>query len=120
MALVTDAVAGSGLPEGTPFQLGRIPCRTGPGYALLQDGSALAGSVACAIDGVRGLVTGAGVGLTQAVRAASLTPATVLGRQRDLGSIVPGKRADLVLFDEAFTVHRVWVEGEEVWAREGI
>ena len=38
----------------------------------------------------------AGVPLVDAVRAASATPADVLGRH-DVGALVPGRRADLVV-----------------------
>ena len=53
IALVSDCLAGGGLPEGSKFQLGSLPCKVGPGYCLLEDESALAGSLARMIDLVR-------------------------------------------------------------------
>jgi N-acetylglucosamine-6-phosphate deacetylase len=117
IALVSDALAGAGLPEGTTFQLGSLACKVGPGYALLADESALAGSLARMIDLVRTMTQLAPVPLFEAVRMASLTPATILGIDDRFGSIQQGKAADLVLFDDRFVVRRVWVGGKLVFER---
>jgi N-acetylglucosamine-6-phosphate deacetylase len=45
---------------------------------------------------------------------ATLTPATILGVESELGSIEVGKRADLLLLDADLNVRRVWVGGEAV------
>jgi N-acetylglucosamine-6-phosphate deacetylase len=115
IALVSDALAGAGLLEGTNFQLGSLACKVGPGYALLADGSALAGSLTRVIDLVRTMTQRARVPLFEAVRMASLTPATILGIDDRFGSIQPGKAADLVLFGDPFAVQRVWVAGRVVF-----
>lgn len=115
IALVSDSLAGAGLPEGTRFQLGDIACKVGPGYALLADESALAGSLSRMIDLVRTMTQLAEVPLFEAVRMASLTPATILDIDDRFGSIQSGKTADLVLFDDHFTVLRVWIAGKLVF-----
>jgi N-acetylglucosamine-6-phosphate deacetylase len=111
MALITDALAGAGMPPGYQFRLGRLDCKVGEGFGMLADGSALAGSLARTIDLVRFMVGSAGVPLVEAVRMASLTPARVLGQEKMLGSIATAKNADFVLFDDEFKVHGVWVGG---------
>jgi N-acetylglucosamine-6-phosphate deacetylase len=45
---------------------------------------------------------------------ASLTPARIAGCERMLGSIEPGKRADLVVLDRDLTVRQVFVRGQRV------
>src|SRR6266446_6436400 len=115
IALVSDSLAGAGLPEVTRFRLGDMVCKVGPGYALLEDESALAGSLARMIDLVRTMTQQTEVPLYDAVRMASLTPATILGVDDRLGSIKPHKTADLVLFDDRFAVQRVWVVGKLVF-----
>jgi N-acetylglucosamine-6-phosphate deacetylase len=115
IALVSDCLAGGGLPEGTRFQLGRVRCQVGPGYCMLEDGSALAGSSSQMIDLVRVMSQQGEVPLFDAVRMASLTPATILGIDNHFGSIQSGKTADLVLFDDKFAVRRVWVGGALVF-----
>ena len=115
IALVSDSLAGAGLPEGTRFRLGDVACKVGPGYALLEDESALAGSLARMIDLVRTMTQQTEVPLYDAIRMASLTPATILSIDDHFGSIQPGKTADLVLFDDRFAVQRVWVAGKLVF-----
>jgi N-acetylglucosamine-6-phosphate deacetylase len=114
--LITDALAGAGKPLGYEFRLGLLGCKVGPGYGMLADGSALAGSLARTIDLVRQMTKSVGVPLPETVRMASLTPARVLGREKQLGSIAKGKAADFVLFDDEFAVRGVWVGGERVYA----
>jgi N-acetylglucosamine-6-phosphate deacetylase len=110
--LITDALSGAGMPVGYEFRLGLIDCKVGEGYCMLADESALSGSRAQMIDLVRYMTRTIGLPLAEAVRMASLTPARVLGRESQLGSIAPNKRADIVLFDDDFKVHGVWVGGE--------
>jgi N-acetylglucosamine-6-phosphate deacetylase len=111
--LITDALAGAGMPIGHQFHLGLLDCKVGEGFAMLADGSALAGSMASTIDLVRVMVQSVGVPLADAVRMASLTPARTLGKEALVGSIATGKHADFVLFDDDFEVHGVWVGGEQ-------
>ncbi|KSW21534.1 N-acetylglucosamine-6-phosphate deacetylase [Cellulomonas sp. B6] len=103
--LVTDAMAAAGMPDGD-YRLGPVAVRVADGVARVlepdpeaPDGpprpGAIAGGVAHLIDVVRATVA-AGVPLVAAVRAASTTPAQVLGRP-DLGALLPGRRADLVV-----------------------
>jgi N-acetylglucosamine-6-phosphate deacetylase len=115
IALVSDCLAGGGLSAGTRFQLGSVRCKVGPGYCMLEDESALSGSSAQMIHLVRVMHQQAEVPLFNAVRMASLTPATILRIDDRFGSIEPGKTADLVLFDEQFTVRRVWIGGTLVF-----
>ncbi len=115
IALVSDSLAGAGLPEGAKFQLGSVPCKVGPGYGVLEDGSALAGSLARTIDLVRVMTQQGEVPLFNSVRMASLTPATILGIDARFGSIQPNKIADLVLFDDRFMVRDVWIGGKLVF-----
>ena len=114
IALVTDAlsVAGSGRREGT---LNGVPFTVEDGVAKLRDRSAFAGSVATMDRLVRECVR-AGVPLTDAVRAASETPARALGLEK--GRIAQGYDADFVLFDGDINVQAVVSGGAEVFAKE--
>ena len=46
-------------------------------------------------------------------RVASLTPARIVGQDHDLGSLAPGKRADVVVLDKDLQVQRVFIDGKE-------
>ena len=95
IVLVTDAMAGAGMPDGS-YQLGTMNVRVLDGVARTEDG-AIAGGTAHLLDVVRSAVR-AGVPLENAVRSASLTPAGVLGR-KDIGALQIGRRADLLVTD---------------------
>ena len=49
-----------------------------------------------------------GVPLAQAVKAATLIPAQAIGLEDEIGSIAPGKRADLVVLDENLEIVGVY------------
>ena len=115
VALVTDAMAAAGMADGA-YQLGPMGVVVADGVARLADGSAeggaIAGGTAHLLDVVRHTVS-AGIPLPDAVRAASLTPAGVLGRT-DVGALEAGRRADLVVTDADLAVREVVRAGETV------
>lgn len=114
VALVSDAIAATGRPDGV-HRLGPRGVRVTGGVARLaeagEDG-ALAGSTAHLLDVVRTSVE-AGVGLVEAVHAAATTPARVLGRP-DVGALERGRRADVVVVDADLRVRRVLRAGRWV------
>jgi N-acetylglucosamine-6-phosphate deacetylase len=57
------------------------------------------------------LIDAVGIPLVEAVRMTTLTPARIIGVDQDCGSLEQGKRADLVIFDDAFVVQRVMLGG---------
>lgn len=106
--LVTDAMAAAGGADGD-FRLGRLDVRVRDAVARLDSG-AIAGSTLTMAAAVRFAVQRAGLGLEDAVRAASATPATVHGLKR-VGALRPGYAADLVVLDDALEVRRVMRRG---------
>jgi N-acetylglucosamine-6-phosphate deacetylase len=115
LALVTDANRALDMPDGEyifgPLDGGeRIVRRDGVG--VMPDGQALASGVMGMDHMVRTFHQLTGVALEEVVRMASLTPATIIGREAELGSLHPGKRADLVVLDRELRVRRVFIDGE--------
>ncbi|MDD5199473.1 MAG: N-acetylglucosamine-6-phosphate deacetylase [Terrimicrobiaceae bacterium] len=119
IALITDATAGAGLANGAEFLLGDVQCRVGDGVAFTADGAALAGSTCRMIDGIRTLVLAVGMPPGEAVRTATTSPARALGLDKECGSLAPGLRADLVLFDDGFRMWQTWVGGRCVFEGRG-
>lgn len=74
-------------------------------------GSKLTMDMAC-----RNLMSHTNCGIAQAFLMASRNPARVLGLDDEIGTIEPGKRADLVFVDDQFHVQKVLLGGQ-VWAR---
>lgn len=115
ICLITDATAGAGLAEGDCYQLGDIECIVADGVGMLADGSAIAGSTIRMIDGVRNMVEMAAVSLVEAVRMATVNPANALRRDRKIGHLQPGYRADFAIFSTDFKIRQTWVGGQIVF-----
>jgi len=116
VVIVSDATSGAGLPEGSCFSLGGIPCHVSGRTSWMGKGDQqrLAGSTITMFDGVRTMTEQAGVPLVEAVAMASLVPARSLGMQREMGSIRACKKADLISFDDSWNLKGVWMEGVEI------
>lgn len=120
IALVTDSMRGAGMPEGESI-LGSL--KNGQkviieeGVAKLMDRSAFAGSVATADRLVRNMVKLAGVPLQDAVRMMTATPASIIGKQHEIGSLEVGKKADIVMFDEDLRILMTMIGGQVVYKR---
>lgn len=78
----------------------------------------LAGSSLTMIEAIKNAVA-CGLKLPEAVRFATLNPATFLGVQTRKGSIAAGKDADLVIFDEKFNIKMTIVRGKISYRKRG-
>lgn len=112
IALVSDAMAAAGMPDGR-YRLGALDVDVTDGVARLEHGGAIAGSTARLVDVLRHTVA-AGVPITDATRAAATTPATLLGLDHEVGRLASGLRADLLLLDDDLTPTAVLRHG--AWA----
>ncbi len=117
LALVTDCNRALDMPDGEYVfgpREGGEPILRRDGVGLMPDGTALASGVVGMDHCVRTFLRLTGAPLAEVVRMATLTPARIAGCDATLGSVVPGKRADLVVLDEQLQVRRVYVGGERV------
>jgi N-acetylglucosamine-6-phosphate deacetylase len=114
LALVTDCNRALDMPDG-PYVFGPLdggePILRRDGVGVMPDGSALASGVVGMDDCLRTFRRLTGVPLVEAVRMATLTPARIAGVDGEVGSIAAGKRADLVVLDEALQVGAVYLDG---------
>lgn len=113
LVLITDAMSAAGLDDGE-YKIGDLPVIVKHGEARLKDGGALAGSTLTMIRGFRYLVQEVGLSLNAASRAASLTPARLLGIDHRTGSLAQGKQADIVLLNAELDIEGVWVKGRRI------
>ena len=110
MMLITDAMpTAAGGPD--TFELQERVVHRESGKLLLDDGT-LAGSNLTMDEAVRYCVERLGVTLEDALRMASLNPASFLRRDHELGRIKPGYLASLVHLDNDLHVHNTWIEGK--------
>jgi N-acetylglucosamine-6-phosphate deacetylase len=119
MVLITDCIrpGGQNLPEHTVSYSDREkqrPVILESGVAVMPDHQAFAGSIVTMCRVVQVAVQQVGIPLWEAVRMAALNPARMLGLENRIGSITPGKQADLLLLDQNLQVQRVFLSGLEV------
>jgi N-acetylglucosamine-6-phosphate deacetylase len=107
--LVSDASPATGMPDGH-YQLGTQSVELHGSAVWTADGGSLAGSCITLLDAVRWCVQ-IGIGLAEAVQAASDTPARILGLA-DRGRLAPGYRGDLVITDRDVRPTRVMLAGQ--------
>jgi N-acetylglucosamine-6-phosphate deacetylase len=105
VTLVTDAMAAAGMGDGD-YRLGSMEVRVSDGVARLAAGDSIAGSTLTMENAVRNAVRASGLSVTDAVAAATVTPARVLGLD-DRGALRPGLRADLLVLDDDLAVAEV-------------
>ena len=102
IALVTDAMAATGMADGG-YRIGELDVVVAAGVARLAPATpgaapgSIAGGTSRLLDVVRRLVVGAGLPLADVVTAATATPAGVLSRGAEIGALAPGCRADLLV-----------------------
>jgi N-acetylglucosamine-6-phosphate deacetylase len=113
--LVTDAIDASGVGDGT-FVLGGQEVRVHEGEARLASTESLAGSTLTMSEALRRAVRDSGLSVEQASAAASANPARVLGLEASIGSIAPGRQADLVVLDDDLQLTAVMARG--AWCDE--
>lgn len=113
IALVTDSIAATGLPDGDyAFEEQQLVVRSGE--ARLHDGT-LAGSTLTLDAAVRNFAEFTGIEWTEAVVAATATPAALLGLRHRKGQISVGHDADLTGFGPHGEVRWTVVAGRLVY-----
>src|SRR5713101_4023108 len=120
LAIITDAMRGAGMPDGEYTfgpRHGMLAVVRGR-EARIPDGTALASSVFPMNEMVRVFRDLVDCPLWQAVRMASLTPATIAGAAEEIGSLAPGKSADIILIDEDLNVTATFVAGRKLIAAD--
>ncbi|NJD58685.1 MAG: N-acetylglucosamine-6-phosphate deacetylase [Anaerolineales bacterium] len=110
--LVSDAMAGLGMPTGD-YQLGNHIVHHDGETARLPDGT-LAGSLLYLQQALRNLIRFTGCTLDEAILAVTRVPAGVLYPQRTQYGLAVGASADLVLLDHDLQVKLVWIDGRQV------
>ena len=115
LCLVTDSSRACDQPAGKY----RFGCRDdgewfeSDGKVGFQRGHGLASSVVGMDTMIRTMRAGTRAPLVDVIRMATLTPAERVGLDHEIGSLAPGKRADIAVLDRNLNVTRVFVGGTE-------
>ncbi|WP_328465242.1 N-acetylglucosamine-6-phosphate deacetylase [Streptomyces sp. NBC_00448] len=110
VAFITDAMDAAGFGDGM-YDLGPLKVEVRQGVARLAEGNSIAGSTLTLDTAFKRALTIDGLALTDAVQAISVNPARLLGLSDRIGSLEPGKDADLVVLDEAYDLVGVMRKG---------
>ena len=109
IVLITDSLKPTGQEQG-PFYANGEEVVFHDGLFHRKKDDIIAGSGLTMIRGIKNLVN-FGFSIEDAVKTASSNPALIMRYYRK-GTIVPGKDADLTVFDKDYSVRAVLVEGE--------
>ncbi|MFI2203708.1 N-acetylglucosamine-6-phosphate deacetylase [Streptomyces sp. NPDC020192] len=115
VAFITDAMDAAGIGDGR-YMLGPLEVEVSEGVARLVEGGSIAGSTLTLDRAFKRAVTIDRLSVEDAVRALSVNPARLLGLSDRIGSLEPGKDADLVVLDADFDLKGVMRRGEWVVA----
>ncbi|MBQ2048219.1 MAG: amidohydrolase family protein, partial [Schwartzia sp.] len=115
--LITDSMRACGLGDGES-ELGGQVVRVSGQVATLADGT-IAGSVLTLDRAVANFAANTGAGIAMTVSYATKVPAQGLGVYDQMGSLTPGKRADITVFDGAVRVQATIVGGKLVYSADG-
>jgi N-acetylglucosamine-6-phosphate deacetylase len=110
VVLVTDATAAAGQPDGR-YALAGVSLDVTDGAVRNPDGT-LAGSALTLSGAVKNAVE-LGLDVSSVLRAVTEAPGALLGRD-DVGSLRPGGRADVAVFDDGMVLRETFVAGRPV------
>ena len=113
VAFITDAMDAAGFGDGR-YMLGPLEVEVADGVARLVEGGSIAGSTLTLDRAFKRAVTIDRLPVEDAVAALSVNPAKLLGRYDRIGSLEPGKDADLLVLDADFDLKGVMRRGEWV------
>ena len=118
IALITDSCRAAGMNVDETI-LGSLKngqrAIVEDGVAKLPDRSAFAASVATMDRLVRNMIKLADVPIIDAVKMATITPASIIGVADKKGSIVAGKDADIIIFDNDINIKTTIVNGNIIY-----
>lgn len=114
--LITDAAAPAAMPPGK-YRLGELDVELTPDGRVVLDGSSkLAGSALRMDRAISNLMRIANVPLADAIQTATINPARLIHLDGRMQGLVPGDRADLVMFrkNARLEIEAVYLDGERV------
>ena len=112
MVAVTDSIMAAGLPDGN-YKLGVNDVIVVDGDAKLPNGTR-AGSTLTTGQALKNIIAFTGMTLEQVLPMLTINPARVIGADRQVGSLEPGKDADIVILDHSYDVKDTFVKGNQI------
>lgn len=111
LVVISDSLMAAGMPEGTVCKLGVDEVVIKGGKAVLPNGT-IAGSIVNILEEIRRLIS-FGIDEITAIKGSTINPAKAIGIDHLVGSITPGKLADLLVLNSDYTPFMVLRDGIE-------
>ncbi len=108
--LVTDAMSATGMPDGT-YHLGEVEVRVKDGRCITGEDT-LAGSTLTLERAVRNFAAFTGAPLADVIPLATRNPARMIGLEGEVGSLAPGRSADIAVFSAKNELVETFLRGE--------
>ena len=110
---VTDSIMAAGLPDGA-YQLGVNDVIVQDGDAKLKSDGSRAGSTLTTGQALKNLLRFTGRPVEEILPLLTSNPARLIGRDNCIGTLDPGKDADIVLLDAENNVTDTFVKGVQI------
>lgn len=107
--LVTDAMSAAGMPDGA-YRLGELDVRVENGRCLIGENT-LAGSTLTLDRAVANFSQFTGAPLAESVALATRNPARMMGLDAEIGSLAPGRSADIAVLSANNEVVETFLRG---------
>lgn len=107
--LVTDAMAGTGMPDGT-YTLGELQVRVIHGRCVIGEDT-LAGSTLTLDRAVRNFADFSGATLAESIALATRNPARMTGLDAEIGVLAPGRPAGIAVFSPTREIVETFLRG---------
>jgi N-acetylglucosamine-6-phosphate deacetylase len=114
--LVTDAMEALGQPPGI-YHLGKMDVEVRGRGAYILGTETIAGSILSMDEAVRYFRESTHCSLVEAIEAASLKPAQVMGIQDHKGNLNEGADADFIILDDHLNVYACYISGQLAWQK---
>jgi len=109
MVLISDSLRAAGMNDGV-YELAGLPVIVKDGKAYLEDGT-IAGSTITLYECVKNLIRW-GISPESAFKMASYNPSKAVKTDALFGSISVGKRADILLLNNDYSIKDVYIRGK--------
>jgi len=85
--------------------------------AYIAGTDTLAGSIVTMDSAVRNFKQSTGCTTVEALEAATLHPAQVLGIEKTKGTLAYGSDADFIMLDDNLTINATYIDGQLAWSK---
>ena len=110
---ITDSIMAAGLPDGE-YKLGVNDVIVEDGDAKLKSDRSRAGSTLTTGQSLKNIIKFTGRSLEEVLPLFTLNPARLMKAEDRIGSLEPGKDADIVILDREYNVTDTYVKGKKI------